>query len=1614
MSQNNENSYKMQKLEIASYPWSCEFMDGAPCILASLYKTLKQTLEQSGADNNARHTLKDLLIGMLKFPVLTILSQAYEVSSAKERFSSVLLDFVYQYGNKTDGKWLGAARNILALAEEQTHPVVGILDEVVGLFDTYNVVTWRNLISHGSSVMRENDVNEFKTLLFKALEHIQRNQKIYCGMKFFLMDGKSRINLNGADNTESRNYSGKNLYLEIDGKTFPLLPLIINVNNDICYYDTFIKERRSVQYVKCAGKDKIFRKNEKFWQIYLGLNKMVRHTATEESAEDEIFIREQMKEAEDIAKPDYLIRFQHIIEQLALWRRQHAKGIFLLQMEDGMGKTTMVKTLDGLVNGETYKISANLGKKEHEIISCRAFYVNSVYAHNPRFFVQELTDSLRKSDVPISKTLTGVFPAVDIDGPNAKVQMAELINLLTENRKKRFGIGCQFIFIDGVDEIPNMGSDKTILSVLPEKNMLDDDIYLVLTCRPNKMLSLYTRHILEPIRFDEVWCEEHDTPAYVRELKAGIMRRIKDEVIAEKIIELSGGRALGVMPLVTLVELKGNEIIEGLSGDIFEIFRLEYIDRYYDRILSIAVTLAATPVPLTIEQLSALQDNPAVTFSFLGYINELKPVTDIQNTTAGRLLIISRPEVRERLKTESVVIERLIRNWQQAFKDYLSVLREENEDLDEFVEETYLLRCILILEYYLTSKSRLKMELVGLEEPLGTFLTNYISHRTGRLNWRESLLIRTVVKQIVIVLYKRNKEFGIHFSFKLEHALLLASEQLLELGDVETAKEVLRSILAEYEKFSGKRKEISGIVRAYSDLGRLFMMTQEPEEATKCFKKQNELLNQVRSKMKKGGRPEEELTGILFALDPLLNEMTFEKNYEKIHPAIEKGIIIEDQLKAFLKNHPEYESDLALSSRRIRFYKTMGNIYKKNISEETAAEYFGKLRRLLDQIKPMFPEADFRSTEYDYYLNVGQFLKNSGKVEDAYTSYLKALEIIQELKVDGKEILSGYEASVLNSLSSLALDKKDYEKVISYAEQAIASLEEEKKIGKVLNQDMYGNLFGNLTDAYEAKGNKAKAGEYRKKAIEFNKKRNEYITKTTDNRPGIQAGDTVLVKTAGVLNDKGKIYIAEEDFVKKASGVNVVCTFEAYISKRKVNHVQREKNKGVDVLIEKCFANGKLKNIPRPYIQLEKEEVVRRIWDLESLEESQKSELVKTLDNLAEYSIIVGDGADDGDFFNDNFKKITNFMQGIGDDTIPWEYMAEIRPQSTPGDTSDNAVHGNNMIDYSAGGAYLWHHDYCFQKFGLPILRAGEIYIPQYKKIDIPKFEGAEIVLVVNRTHQEDPDTSIAPMSVIGINQIQKRINEITELDGRAKEDLLNNFEHIKDNTVIIGTSNTTEAEKKLDDYIRKCLKGAVELNVCWDRKIVMDYIKLFQQTDKMSQNNEKQNKIQENQPHKAATTRTDKIENTKLWGDVPMFAEGGVFSWCYDYGYREFSRPVLKTPEIFIPHYKGIEMVLVVNLNHEDDPNAAAVPMVVVGISEIQTRISKITELGDKEKENLLKKYTNVKDDTVIIGFSKNTEAETYLANHIWNYLNGANELTVYWDKKVVINFLKINHFNK
>ena len=159
----------------------------------------------------------------------------------------------------------------------------------------------------------------------------------------------------------------------------------------------------------------------------------------------------------------------------------------------------------------------------------------------------------------------------------------------------------------------------------------------------------------------------------------------------------------------------------------------------------------------------------------------------------------------------------------------------------------------------------------------------------------------------------------------------------------------------------------------------------------------------------------------------------------------------------------------------------------------------------------------------------------------------------------------------------------------------------------------------------------------------------------------------------------------------------------------------------------------------------------------------------------------------------------------------------------------------------------------------------------------------------------------------------------------------------------------------------------------------------------------------------KPATAEVRDYEKMKDFHNIPVLAEGGYFSWSYDYGIQKFNLPILKAPEIFIPHYKGIDVVLVVNMNHENDPKAAAIPMVVVGIKEIRNRISKMTEIDERAKKDILKKYENTEDDKVVIGMSKENNAVT---DYTRKYLYGAGELIVYWDKKAVINFMRNNHF--
>lgn len=386
------------------------------------------------------------------------------------------------------------------------------------------------------------------------------------------------------------------------------------------------------------GGNKIKNVDEQISRLYKNLSAVAKISLIETSAEAEIRGKRSESSVEEILKPPQLIPFDFLQEKFSEIIFDNERGIYLLQMKNGMGKTTFIKMLDG----------AAYHKTKIENLMCRAFYINGVYSHSKLNFLQGLTDSMRRAEN--GDTSVGDIPTVDVNSADAKNQIANLMKKLFDANKKISGFENLLFVIDGVDELPNV-TGTTIADLIPEKEQLARGVHLLITCRTQDQTSVYTKSLLEKFSFDEIISVDENNSDYRAVLKNFVAKKTSaPPEIVEKIVSAAENRILNIENLIRAYLQIGEKFFEGAPHNLFEVLRELYGERYYNEIFNFAARLAAMPVPITIYDLAHLADEETVSFKLIAYIGELKPILNISHDVKGSFITITRPEVREMLR----------------------------------------------------------------------------------------------------------------------------------------------------------------------------------------------------------------------------------------------------------------------------------------------------------------------------------------------------------------------------------------------------------------------------------------------------------------------------------------------------------------------------------------------------------------------------------------------------------------------------------------------------------------------------------------------------------------------------------------------------------------------------------------------------------------------------------------------------------------------------------------------------------------------------------------------------------------------------------------------------
>ena len=618
-----------------------------PTILATEYNRLRRLL----LDNQIMggiFELKDVIELSIKLPVILAMAislndESNRLSITKSRAFCLLLS-----GSLSLGHWVNIAKNLLD-ESYLSSSIKEILSNTLEYLtvdnkqkESINVVAWRNKrIGHGafSEELTDEIIEEIYAIL-RSLKHVfESNSNLFKSFKIY-QNSANEMKLLEATDVESED-SIDELLVEFKGQFISLTPFLIVIDNRIYLYDSFL-DGTKVGYLDYVHADKIRIVVDEITNIYKDLNQKSKILSLGTvnglvMEEDEVsYLASNMC---DLIKPDY------IINQIKLWINTYSKGIFNLQMDSGMGKSTIVKMLDPFLR-------EYLGKKHINIpgVSVRCFYINNTYSAKLSFF----RDSIRKD---FYKTDSGkVFKGDDISF-NTKEEFAKFLNQFIEYYKQLAYSGYDvntklLLIIDALDE-SFQNNKSEILSVIPDSELLVDDIYIIVTYRTDHMLDYLVRREVTCINFTDsliVSADNCDNQKLVGQYILKFIPYISEQdsnIIQSIAIASTTFLRANILRYIPSI-IKHRTILN--DSDVFQSYfeklRFLYSDKYYKKVKSIVILLSLGEIPLSLKQMAVLLDETLDDFQILCILDDLGPILSKVHTSLGVTYSIKHIEIR--------------------------------------------------------------------------------------------------------------------------------------------------------------------------------------------------------------------------------------------------------------------------------------------------------------------------------------------------------------------------------------------------------------------------------------------------------------------------------------------------------------------------------------------------------------------------------------------------------------------------------------------------------------------------------------------------------------------------------------------------------------------------------------------------------------------------------------------------------------------------------------------------------------------------------------------------------------------------------------------------------
>ena len=676
----DEPDHWLAKIAEDTECWIPDAEKAYPSVIAHEYRSLRDYCRNK-EPYAVLLSLKDNFEALLKLEVL--LAYAWAARNTDEAFEAQTVSLLTT-PNLSLGAWLELA-SVLGKGLKNTGaglPDSIPLEKLRKRYLKAEVVNWRNSkLGHGAMGMSEDeefrlDIRE-KILLLKDLllsvDSCLRDQELYLPGEG---EGSGEISLTGADRARGLERSGSVYFRTRGGEiAFCTDPFIVIRRHEKRGYGTyFFDNQRTSSLTNFLAYAEGSRANESVGYFEALRRKLEQSGVKEEArADDPYLTEEEIRELDLLQMSHGFVRPAHLAEWLKGCLEEHDRGIFLLQMNRGTGKSVFTEKISGLtekrlklsddVDVRTYHIGRTQTAGTGDIRSGIEWQWSRDYAGKTWARAPRISDYKREDKGP------------------GEALCAYLEEVLRYGRRNR-GTEKVLMVLDGLDEIP----DENLWKFIPREEMLGEGIYFLLTSRDpeTEVLPEDTAERLEKLTVTEKYCPERtgtENTDFLKEyIKRTGLKGLNEEEI-KRLLDLCDHRVLELGLLCRLAE--GGMSIDELpdSSRVVSVYLKELEKRYGEKesvrvreLLAVLCTLGSYE-GLTLGTLGALTGENGVTLGLIGTVRDLSPMLKTERSQEGNLnlYMIANPDLAEELEKQIPETEDTVR-W--IVKLTMSVLRE--------------------------------------------------------------------------------------------------------------------------------------------------------------------------------------------------------------------------------------------------------------------------------------------------------------------------------------------------------------------------------------------------------------------------------------------------------------------------------------------------------------------------------------------------------------------------------------------------------------------------------------------------------------------------------------------------------------------------------------------------------------------------------------------------------------------------------------------------------------------------------------------------------------------------------------------------------------------------